>query len=45
MFEDFKQKIKEKCKETQKPEPLSFSPEVLEKTKQQDKDPETVTLA
>jgi len=44
MFEDFKQKIKEKCKETQEAESSSFSPEVLAKLKQQGIDPENVTL-
>jgi hypothetical protein len=42
MFEDFKEKIREKSKDRQ--EDASLSPEVLEKLKQQGLDPETVTL-
>lgn len=44
MFEDFKNKIREKSKDTQEVEHTFLSPEVLEKLKQQGIDPENFTL-
>ena len=44
MFEDFKDKIRERSKDKEKAESASLSPDVLEKLKQRGLDPENVTL-
>ena len=44
MFEDFKDKIRERSKDKEKAESAPLSPEVLEKLKQRGIDPENVTL-
>jgi len=45
MFEDFKDKIREKSKDKQEAKHTLLSPEVLEKLEQQGIDPENVTLS